>query len=303
MTPAAGSLGTYLIFGSSGPLGAKVVEAISRRGGRARGLVRSEAGAAQAREAGAVDIALADIRDEAAVEDSLRGCDGAFFFCPRAEPDEASIGRAFIAAAERAGVPRIAYVSMLNAEALIPNHMASLEVERALGMSNLEYTILRSGMFMQNLPRIEQIAEDGWVGRPYPVDAPLAVIDQYDLAEVAALSLTEDKLVNGNFELCAPGVTSFTEIAKLATEALGTPIQPREITLDEWAEVKGEGFGSPYRRETYIATFKYITDHGFGGGNGFVLSQILGREPTSFEHYFARGGRPPWIEAAGEAVV
>ena len=45
---------------------------------------------------------------------------------------------------------------------------------------------------MQNLPSVEQIAEDGWSGPPYPVDTPLSVVDQYDLAEGAAIALTED---------------------------------------------------------------------------------------------------------------
>jgi uncharacterized protein YbjT (DUF2867 family) len=290
--------GPFLVAGAPGPTGGKVVEALVHRGVKVRGLVRSEDGAERARAKGAQETALADLWDEAAVEEALRGCAGAFYFCPRAVPDEASIGRAFIAAAERAGVPRIVVISMIQAEAPVPNHRASLEIEEALGRSPLEATILKSAMFMQTLPSIEEIDASGWVGRPYPVDKKLSFVDQYDLAEVAAIALTEDHLVNGSFELCSNGMISIADVASHFSEALGKPIEAREITVDEWAAVKKEAFASPYRRETYMAMFEHFAAYGYKGGNSFVLTKILGREPASFPDYLARAGTAPWLSAA-----
>lgn len=286
--------GPFLVCGSSGPLGGKVVEALVHRGAVIRGLVRSPEGAARALALGAHETALADLRDEPAVEHALGGCAAAFFFCPKALPDEASLGRAFIAAAERAGVSRIVAISMLQAEAPIPNHRASLAIEEALGRTRLEHTILRSGMFMQMLPSPAQIQERGWVGRPYPVDARISVVDQYEVAEVAAIALMEDHLANGTFELSSQGMTSMAEIARTLSDALGAPIEARQVTLADWAAEMGKSFASPYRRETYEAMFGHFPAYGFKGGNGFVLSKIIGRAPSSFAEYLARGGRAPW---------
>jgi uncharacterized protein YbjT (DUF2867 family) len=221
----------------------------------------------------------------------MRGAAGAFYFSPRAEPDEASLGRAFIAAAERAGVPRVVVISMIQSHAPVPNHRASLEVEEALARTPLQTTVLQPGMFMQTLPSLEEISDYGWVGRPYPVDKPLTWVDLYDVAQVAARALMGDDLVNGTFELCAPGMLSIADVAQLMSAHLGRDIEAREITLDEWAAVRGEGFASPYRRETYAAMFEHFRHYGYKGGNATVLRHLLGREPTSFAQYIARGGK------------
>lgn len=294
--PVGMGLGPFLVCGASGPLGGKVAEALARRGARVRGLARSEAGAQRALDNGAHEVAIGDLWDARVMKMALEGCRGAFYFSPRAVPDEAALGRAFIAAAERAGLDRLAVISMLQAEAPIPNHRASLEVEGALGRSPLKHTILRSGMFLQALPGIAEIATAGWIGRPYSVHRPLGVVDQYDVAEAAAMALTSESLLNGTFEVCSEGMVSLADIAHAASEILGKPIEARKITLEEWAREKGEAFASPYRRETYTSTFEHIDQYGFKGGNGFVLGHILGRPPTSVREYFARAGRSPWAE-------
>jgi NAD(P)H dehydrogenase (quinone) len=252
----------------------------------------------RARARGAHETAHADIRDQAALEHALSDCAGAFYFCPRAEPDEASIGRAFIEATERAGVPRIVFISAVQPEAPIPNHRAKLEVEGRLACSPLEHTILRPGMFMQTLPSRAEIGERDWIGRPFPIDALLTIIDVYDIAEAAAIALTEDHLINGTFELASQGMVTMAQIAEWLSEDLGKPIEARELSLDEWAADKSEAFASPYRRELFRAMWGHYAAYGCKGGNGFILSRILGREPSSFPEYLARRGRAPWAVPA-----
>jgi uncharacterized protein YbjT (DUF2867 family) len=285
----------YLVVGASGPTGGEVVRALVRAGGRVRGLARSATSEQRARSAGAEEVAYGDLRDAAALEQAMAGAGGAFYFCPRAAPDEASLGRAFIQSAERVGMPRVVIISMLHSHAPIPNHQASLEVEEALGRSSLEGVVLQPAMFMQTLPSLQEIVQEGWVGRPYPADKLLSWVDMRDVAEVAARALLQDDLVNGAFELCSPGMLSIADVAALMSEHLGKRIEAREITLEQWAQVRGEDFASPYRRETYAAMFSYFARYGFKGGNGLVLSHLLGRAPTSFKEYVARGGKsaPP----------
>ena len=123
------------------------------------------------------------------------------------------------------------------------------------------------------------------------MDKLLSFVDLRDVAEVAARALIRDDLVNGTFELCASGMLSIADVAGLVSAHLGKPIEAREITLEEWAAVRGEAFSSPYRREVYAAMFDYFRRYGYKGGNGLVLRHLLGREPTSFEQFVARGGK------------
>jgi uncharacterized protein YbjT (DUF2867 family) len=296
------SSGPFLIVGASGPTGGIVARAVAAHGGAVRGLCRSAQSAERALDGGAHETAIGDLRAPASLVAAMEGTAGAFYFSPRAEPDEASLGRTFIAAAERAGVPRVVIISMVQSHAPVPNHRASLEVEAALSCTSIQHVVLQPGMFMQTLPSLEQIAELGWVGRPYPPNRPLTWVDMGDIAEVAAQALMDDDLVNGTFELCASGMTSIREIAELMSDHLGRPIDARQITLEEWAAVRGEDFASPYRRECYAAMFEHFAQHGYKGGNSFILRQLLGREPTTWTQYIARGGRTASLAPVSASV-
>jgi uncharacterized protein YbjT (DUF2867 family) len=287
--------GPVLVVGASGPTGGEVVQALARRGAQIRGLSRSEEGGERAIAKGATDVGLADLRDTAALKRAMDGVSAAFYFCPRAAPDEAALGRSFIDVAAEAGVGRVVIISMMHSHAPIPNHRASLEVEEALSRAPIEYVVLQPAMFMQTFPSHEEIRESGWIGRPYPTDKLLSLVDLRDVADVAAKALLDRDLVNGTFELCSEGMVCIQDMARMLTEALGTEIQPRQITLDEWAAVRGETFASPHRRETYAAMFDYFAKYGYKGGNGLVLRHLLGREPTSYREFLARGGKtaPP----------
>ncbi|CAB4925015.1 unannotated protein [freshwater metagenome] len=280
-----------LVVGASGPTGGEVVAALARRGARVRGLSRTEEGGALALAKGASEVGIADLRDGAALTKAMEGVGSAFYFCPRADPDEASLGRFFIDTAVAAGVQRVVIISMLHSHSPIPNHEASLQVEEKLARVPIEYVVLQPAMFMQTFPSNEQIRDWGWIGRPYPTDVLLSLVDLRDLAEVAARALLDDDMANGSFELCAPGMLSIADMAAILTDELGVPVEPREITIEEWAAVRGEGFESPHRRETYTAMFEYFAKYGFKGGNGLVLRHLLGRKPTSYRDFVARGGK------------
>lgn len=280
-----------LVVGASGPTGGEIVRALSMRGARVRGLSRTSEGGEMARARGAAEGALGDLRDGRAMRQAMQGVRAAFYFCPRADPDEASLGRAFIDCAVASGVERVVIISMLHAEAPIPNHQASLQIEEALARTPIDYVVLRPAMFMQTYPSNAQIRDWKWIGRPYPIDVRLSLVDLRDIAEVAARALIDDSLVNGSFELCSPGMLTIRDMAEILSEELGTEVEPRQITIEQWADVRGESFSSPYRREVYQAMFDYFSCYGYKGGNGVVLSHLLGRAPTTYRQFVARGGK------------
>ena len=279
---------TVLVVGASGPTGGAVARAVATAGVRVRGLVRTDEGAERALAAGVSETARGDLRDVASVELAMAGADAAFYFSPRAVPDEAALGRAFVGAAGRAGVGKVVIISMMHPYAPVPNHQESLQVEVALSESPITGVVLRPAMFMQTLPALDRIRELGWVGRPYPTDVNLAWVDFRDVAEVAVRALTTTDLDNGGFELCSEGMLTIADIGELMSEIASEPIDAREITLEEWAVVRGEEFSSPYRREVYRDMFAHFARHGYKGGNALVLGHLLGRRPTSFREYLTR---------------
>lgn len=77
--------------------------------------------------------------------------------------------------------------------------------------------------------------DQGRFSLPYSKHVKTAYVDYRDVAEVAALALTEDKLGYGTFELCAPGMVNRVELAAMMSEAIGHPIETGEPPFDEWA--------------------------------------------------------------------
>ena len=98
-------------------------------------------------------------------------------------------------------------------------------------------------MFMQTLGGgWPAIVKQGRFALPYSKQAKACYVDYRDVAEVAAITLTEDKLNNGTFELCAPGMVNRVELAVIMSEALGETIEAGELPFDQWAQ------GNPYSR-------------------------------------------------------
>jgi nucleoside-diphosphate-sugar epimerase len=103
--------------------------------------------------------------------------------------------------------------------------------------SGIEFTVLQPTMFMQNLDNNwSAVLKQGRFSLPYSKHMKASYVDYRDVAEVAALALTEDKLGYGTFELCAPGMVNRLELVAMMSEAIGQSIEAGEPTFDEWAQ-------------------------------------------------------------------
>ena len=73
----------------------------------------------------------------------------------------------------------------------MPHHWNKLRVEEMLLRSGLDITILQPTAYMQNsLPEWDRMKRDGIFRVPYPIETRLSLVDLDDVAEVAALALT-----------------------------------------------------------------------------------------------------------------
>ena len=283
---------TVLVVGAAGQFASLVVPALAGRGVRVRGLVRKPEQGEMVRRNGTAEIAVGDLTDRGSIDAALQGVAGAFFICPAFHPDEVRLGSDFVQACKDAGVHRFVYSAVQHPTATAtPNQAPKGPIEAAVVESGMEFTILQLASFYQNWAFAwPSILEHGVVAEPFPVSARLAKVDYRDVAEVAAIAFTEDRLVNGTFELCADGYPNRADVAAVISEVLGRPIRAAESDFGAWAEQAG------LPRETWQAAAAMWAYYGrFGSpGNAFTLRAILGREPRGLRQFFddLRAGVP-----------
>ncbi|WP_216850439.1 hypothetical protein [Acidisoma sp. L85] len=101
---------------------------------------------------------------------------------------------------------------------------------------------------------------------------------------MAAIALTEDRLLYGTFELCVEGWLNRHDVAALIGEVLGREITSQRI----------DPGALPDDAQALRPMFDHYDRIGLRG-NALTLAAILGREPRTLRAYFeelAAGARP-----------
>ena len=76
-------------------------------------------------QSGAADVVVGDLSDRAAIEAALAGVWGVFYIAPAFLPNEAKVGQQFVEAAQRAGVRRLVFSSVIHPVlSALSNHAA-----------------------------------------------------------------------------------------------------------------------------------------------------------------------------------
>ena len=274
-----------LMVGATGTYASLVMPELIKRGVTVRALVRDESKSDVARQQGAEEIAIADLRDPDSLRAAATGVDGVFHINPAFAPDEADLGVAMVEAAKAVGVNKFVFSGAIHPSiSKMTNHASKQPVEEAMYESGMTFTVLQPTMFMQTLGSgWAAVLKQGSFSLPYSKQAKVCYVDYRDVAEAAAIALTEDRLDYGTFELCAPGMVNRLEITSMMSEALGRTIEAGELPLDKWAQVAHIPDGSV--KEGMMHMFANYDQYGFPGGNALVLRAILGREPRTLRQY------------------
>lgn len=279
-------ISTILAVGAAGKFAGLVLPALAGRGAKVRGFVRHASDADALRERGATDVAVGDLVDGASVDAALKGIDSVFYIAPAFLPNEANVGKRMVEAARRAGVRRFVFSSVIHPTlAGLDNHAAKAPVEEALLDSGMEYVFLHPTMFFQNYAGSWQtVVKTGVLAEPWSTETRFSRVDYRDVAEVAAIALTEDRLTFGTFELCAEGMLNRKEVASLIGEVLGRPIDAEKVQLNASANVPDD---SPQALQLAAMKpmFKWYDQHSLLG-SALTLRAILGREPRTLRSYF-----------------
>jgi uncharacterized protein YbjT (DUF2867 family) len=278
-----------LVTGAGGKTGRAVVAALAARGAAVRALVHREEQAGAATALGAREVCVGPFDDAPALARAVAGASAIYHICPNVSPHEVAYAGAVVQAAVAAGVRRLVYHSVLHPQVeAMPHHWNKMRVEEMLFASGLDVTILQPTAYMQNiLAGWREIAEAGIYRVPYPVESRLSLVDLDDVAEAAALVLTQQRHGGATYELVGTVPLSQIDVAQTLSEALDKPVRAVTEPVEAWeARARAAGMGDQ-QRETLARMFRYYARHGLVG-NPRVLTWLLGRAPTTLGESLAR---------------
>jgi len=243
--------------------------------------VRDPAKAAALADRG-VRVRRGDYDDAASLAHAFEGADQLLLVSAPATGETAlRQHRTAIDAARRAGVRRVVYTSHMGANpasafAPMVDHAAT---EALLADSGLAFTALRNGFYAASgRMLLGRAFETGEVAAP--ADGPVSWTAHDDLADAAAIVLTEE----GRFEGPTPPLTGSAalDLAGLAAEALGRPIRRTVLTDAQYREALPE-----HVAEMLLGLFAASRAGEFAAVDP-TLGELLGRPPLTVRDVLAK---------------
>jgi uncharacterized protein YbjT (DUF2867 family) len=160
--------------------------------------------------------------------------------------------------------------------------------ERALRESGVDWTIVRCSWFSQNFSEgffAEQVAAGELVVPATSVPEPF--VDVEDVADVAALALSEDGHVGQVYELTGRRMLTFEQAVAEIAGTTGREIRHVPVSIEEFAEGAIAAGEAPEVVEFLTYLFGEVLD-GRNASTTDGVRRALGREPRDFSE-FVRG--------------
>jgi uncharacterized protein YbjT (DUF2867 family) len=276
-----------VVTAAGGPTGTAVVRSLWSRGERVRAVVGSDRPHPEL-TALSVDVVRADLTVPAEVEPLLADARALYLVWPNFDPAEADGATAVLAAARRAGVPRVVYHSVLRPQARsMPHHAAKDRVEQALDASGLAWRVLQPCAYSANLDAgLVAAASTGRFRSAWGLEQAQSLVDLRDVAEAATVLLTEDGLDGGTFEAVGPEPLTAPRIAALLAARLG-----REVIAEDALPDGPVPPDADYAAHCRRLMLDHYRAYGFTGSPR-VLTALLGRPPRTFDDHLEALLRP-----------
>src|ERR1700735_2989740 len=212
-----------LVTGATGTVGSELVKALLQRGAEGRALTSKQPDPGTFPGAG--ESVLGDPTDPLSVAEAMKGVHKLFLLNGNVA-DELTQALTAYGLAKKAGLKHVTYLSVFKADQFleVPHFAAKSTVEEALRVGGLPYTILRPGYFFQNERRLKPVLTGPGV---YPIPAGnqgLAAVDVCDIAEAAAISLTQEGHAGKTYDLVSSEMLSGPGAAAIWSKLLGEKI-------------------------------------------------------------------------------
>jgi uncharacterized protein YbjT (DUF2867 family) len=268
-----------VVTGAGGPTGTAVVAALHSRGLAVRALVRTPRATAPR----GLDVRAVDLHDPDAVGPLLRDAEALYLIWPNFDPAEAAGVPALFAAARDAGVPRVVYHSVLRPQVrAMPHHAAKDRAEEALDASGLAWRVLQPCAYADNLDdAVRTAVRTGELPTPWGLVHGQSFVDLRDVAEAAAVLLTEDGLDGGTFEAAGPRSLTAADVAQLVSARTG-----RQVSAVDRPPSGPVPPPADWAAHCRRSMFDHYRAHGFTGSPR-VLEALVGRPARSFDDHLA----------------
>lgn len=272
-----------LLTGATGTIGQELLRLLSRKDVDVLALSRNPP---RDQDLPGVTWVKADLAERDALPDILADAKKLFLLTGNVD-DMVPLQKNAIRAAAEAGVKHVVKVSALGAS----DHSRSVigvwhyNIEQVLRQADLDWTILRPHVFMQNLlDQKESIQKERKIYAPAG-EAEIPMIDTRDIAAVAAAVLSEEGHAGKRYTLTGPAPVSYGEIAEMLSDILDKPLSYYAETYDEaWHRLRRAGL-TPWHIGAQLALASYQRE---GGGTGIIkktVEEITGRPARGVEAF------------------
>jgi NAD(P)H dehydrogenase (quinone) len=279
---------TLLVTGASGHLGRRVVELLlEAKAGKVVAATRNPEKLADLSAKGA-EIRKADF-DDPSLADAFKGIDRLLLVSTDAldQPGRRlAQHKAAIEAAKRAGVKHIVYTSMPKPEPgspipFAPDHYGT---EQTLAASGINWTVLRNSWYQENLfHSLPQVLKSGkWFSAAG--DGKVAHISREDCARAAAAALISANGANARYDITGGEALATKDIARLASEATGKPIELVPVTDEQLANGM-KAAGVPTSMIPFLVSFDTNTRAGNVAQVSDAVTTLTGRQPATLKQF------------------
>jgi NAD(P)H dehydrogenase (quinone) len=270
---------TYAVTGTTGHLGPLVVRELLARGVPAADVVALARTPEKAADLG-VPVRRADYSDTATLPEALAGVDVLLLVSGSEVGRRVAQHTSVIEAAKTAGVQRVAYTSIANADhstnPLQPEHKATEDVLRASG---LPFTIFRNNWYLENYTG--QVPQYLATGEVLGIDggARIGAATRADMAAATTAALLDEGTAGATFELSGPPIT-LAGLAEAVTDVTDTKVAYRDVTPEELTAIL-RGTGLDDGTAGFVVALEESVARGDLDVRGDDLERLLGRPATT----------------------
>jgi NAD(P)H dehydrogenase (quinone) len=280
-----------LVTGASGKLGQLVLDALLRRGVAASDIVATTRDPSKLAgyAAKGVEVRAADFNDAELTRKAFTGADRIALISTDALDDKGTRKAqqaAAVQAAKDAGARHIVYTSLPAAESskviFAGDHLGT---EQAIKASGLTYTLLRNSWYQENMfMNLPQVLKSGhWYTSSGT--GKIAHVAREDCAEAIAAALASGSNECVTYTLTGSELRSTDEVAALASEITGKPIEVVHLT-DEQLAGGMKAAGVPEFLIPTLVSFETAAREGNLGAQTNDVETLTSRKPKSLRAFF-----------------
>jgi uncharacterized protein YbjT (DUF2867 family) len=276
-----------LVTGSPGNIGTPLAQQLLEQGRKIRLMIRNpkkeDQVVADLRSRGA-EVVQGDFSDPASLPPCFTGVESAFLLVPVAQ-ETAEWKNSFIRAAEENAVERIVNLSVSGASSSSPVALFRWhwEAEQTLESSGIAWTHLQpTDLARFNIRSILPTVQAQGAFYSTVGQGRVALVDEEDVAEVAATALTEAGHQGKKYVLTGPKAVSYPEMAEALASKLGKPVKYIDIDPAQ-AKQAMIGAGMPDWVADFINELRELEKSGGASGPTQDIQKLLGRSARPLE--------------------